>query len=168
MTANIPLDLNTVLGFYRRELGKKNWKEEAKDAIVAADNVSLSYTSAEGPAQLKLGRKDGETTVKLMIKDPDAATKGGVIPKSGQTKFIFGNINETDASITFNGKPLKIAKGAGTKAPDGPMLDLAPGKYKYSIKPAGRPAQNEEVDAKADETWGLMVGPGGILALQVY
>lgn len=168
MNANVPLALDAVLGFYRRELGKLNWKEEAKDAVVAADNVSLRYTAPEGPAQLKLSRKDGETVVNLVVKDPGAATKGGVMPKPGQVKFIFGNINEADATITFNGKPIKIAKGAGTKAPDGPSLDLPPGKYKYSIKPAGKPAQNEEVDAKADETWGLMVGPGGILALQAY
>ena len=32
----------------------------------------------------------------------------------------------------------------------------------------GRPAQNDEVDLIAGDTWGLMVGPGGVLALQVF
>lgn len=168
MSANVPLDLSAVLGFYRRELGKLNWKEEAKDAVIAADNASINYTSPEGPASLKLSRKDGDTVVKVVVKNPDAAAKAGIMPKPGQAKFILGNINEADATITFNGKPVKIAKGAGTKGPDGPMFDLPPGKYKYSIKPAGRPLQAEEIDAKADETWGLMVGPGGVLALQTY
>jgi hypothetical protein len=169
LTAKVPLDLKTVLEFYRRELTKLNWKEDDKSAQVAADKANLAFVTADGgPGVLKLGRKDGETTVSLAAKNPEAATKGGVMPKPGQAKFIFGNINEADATITFNGKPLKIAKGAGTKGPDGPMFDLAPGKYKYSIKPAGRPMQSDEVEAKADETWGLMVGPGGILALQAY
>ena len=28
--ASVPLELTDVLGFYRRELGKLNWKEESK------------------------------------------------------------------------------------------------------------------------------------------
>jgi hypothetical protein len=168
VTVNVPLDLKIVLEFYRRELTKLNWKEESRGAVIAADNAFVTFSSADGPATLKLSRKDNETIVELATKDAAAAAKGGVLPKPGQAKFIFGNILPAEAIITFNGKPIKIAGGAGTKAPDGPMLDLAPGKYKFSIRPAGKPAQNEEVDAKADETWGLMVGPGGVLTLQVY
>ena len=68
----------------------------------------------------------------------------------------------------FNNKSVKVAPGAGTKAPDGPTLDLAPGKYKYSIKLPGKPLQNDEVELGANEIWGLMIGPGGVLALQAY
>jgi hypothetical protein len=168
VTVNVPLDLKIVLEFYRRELTKLNWKEESKGAVIAADNAVVAFSSAEGPASLKLSRKDNETIVELVTRDAAAAAKQGVLPKPGQAKFMFGNILPAEATITFNGKPIKIAGGAGTKAPDGPMLDLAPRKYKFSIRPAGKPAQNEEVDAKADETWGLMVGPGGVLTLQVY
>lgn len=35
----LPLDLTDVLGFYRRELGKLNWKEEAKGAKVSDDSA---------------------------------------------------------------------------------------------------------------------------------
>ena len=168
VTVNVPLDLKIVLEFYRRELTKLNWKEEAKGAVIAADKAVVSFSGADGPATLKLSRKDNETIVELATKDAAAAAKQGVLPKPGQTKIMFGNILPAEATITFDGKPIKIAGGAGTKAPDGPMLDLAPGKYKFSIRPAGKPAQTEEVDAKADETWGLMVGPGGVLSLQVY
>ena len=63
LKASVPLGLNDVLGFYRRELGKLNWKEEAAGAVVAADHVNLAYTSPDGPAILTLARKDGETTV---------------------------------------------------------------------------------------------------------
>lgn len=165
LNANVPLSLADVLGFYRRELGKLNWKEN-KGAVIAADHAAITFTAPEDPAQLKLGRKDGETTVKLTAKDPGAAEKAGILPKTGQVKIMFGNINAAEAAITFNNKTIKVA--AGTKAPDGPALDVAPGKYKYSIKLPGRPAQSDEVEVGADEIWGLMVGPGGVLALQAY
>ena len=163
LNTNVPLSLTDVLGFYRRELGKLNWKEESKGTVIAADNAVVIFASPTGPAQLKLGRKDGETTVSLAVKDPGAAEKVGILPKPGQTKIIFGNILPNGAAVTFNKKVVNIAGGAGTKAPDGPSLDLAPGKYKYSIK-----GQTEEIEVGADEIWGLMVGPGGVLALQVY
>jgi hypothetical protein len=168
LTANIPLDLSAVLGFYRGELGKRGWKEQTKEAVTAADHAAIAYSSPEGPAQLKLGRKDGETTVKLMVKNPDAARKAGVMPKPGRVKLMFGNINATEATITFNNRAIKVAPGAGTKSPNGPTLDLAAGKYKYSIKLPGKAAQNDELEVGADETWGLMIGPGGVLALQAY
>ncbi len=168
LNANVPLDLSAVLGFYRRELGKLNWKEDSKGAAVTADSAAIAYASPEGPAVLKLGRKNGETIVRLAVKNPDAAAKAGVLPKPGRVKVMFGNINGAETALTFNNKTIKVAAGAGTTAPDGPTLDLAPGKYKYSIKLAGRPVQNDEVEVGADETWGLMIGPGGVLALQAY
>jgi hypothetical protein len=168
LKANVPLSLTDVLGFYRSELGKRSWKEESKGAVIAADKAVIAYASPDGPAVLKLGRKDGETTVDLVMKNPDAASKAGILPKPGQVKVMFGNINDKEAVITFNNKAIKVAPGAGTKAPDGPMLDVAPGKYKYSIKLPGKPLQNDEVELGADEIWGLMIGPGGVLALQAY
>ncbi|MEP7031261.1 MAG: hypothetical protein ABI830_10045, partial [Pseudolabrys sp.] len=168
LNANVPLDLAAVLGFYRRELGKLNWKEETKGAVSAADKAVIAYTSPDGPAMLTLGRKDGETTVKLAVKDPGAAQKGGIAPKPGMTKIIFGNILDADSTITFNNKPIKIGANSGVKAPDGPTIDVAPGKYKYSIRVPGKPVQNDEVEVGADETWGMMVGPGGVLAMHVY
>ena len=168
LKASVPLELADVLGFYRRELGKRNWKEEAKPAAVAADSATLAYTSPDGPGVLKLARKDDETSVTLVVRNPDATAKAGILPKPGQAKVMFGNINRAAAAMTFNGKTVNVAAGAGTKGPDGPMLDLPPGKYKYSIKLPGKPAQNDEVELGADETWGLMIGPGGVLALQTY
>jgi hypothetical protein len=168
LKANVPLELTDVLGFYRRELGKLNWKEESKGAVVMADNAAIGYISPEGPAVLKLGRKDGETTVSLLVRNPAAVAKAGIMPKPGQAKALFGNINSAAAAMTFNNKTISVAAGAGAKSPDGPTLDLPPGKYKYSIKLPGRPAESDEVELGADETWGLMIGPGGVLALQAY
>jgi len=168
LKASVPLELADVLDFYRRELGKLNWKEDSKGALVTAEKATIAYTSPDGPAILKLGRKDDATSITLLVKDPGAATKAGIMPKAGQAKVLFGNINDAAATITFNGKAINVGAGTGVKNPDGPMLDLAPGKYKYSIRLQGKPAQNDEVDLGADEVWGLMIGPGGVLALQAY
>src|SRR5665213_626730 len=168
LKASVPLNLSDVLAFYRRELGTRKWKEESNGAVMTDDHVLIMYTTADGPAVLKLGRKDGETSVSLVVKNPNEASKAGVLPKPGQVKILFGNINEAEAAITFNNKSIKVAAGAGTKAPDGPILDVPPGKYKYSIKLPGKPLHNDEVVLGADEIWGLMIGPGGVLPLQVY
>jgi hypothetical protein len=168
LKASVPLELADVLGFYRRELGKLNWNEDSKGTVVTAEKATIAYASPDGPAVLKLGRKDDATSVNLVVKNPDAVAKAGIKPKPGQAKVLFGNINEAAATITFNNKAINVVAGTGVKNPDGPMLDLAPGKYKYSLKLPGKPAENDEVDLGADETWGLMIGPGGVLALQAY
>jgi hypothetical protein len=168
LQASVPLELTDVLGFYRRELGKLNWKEESKGTTIGADSAAVAFTAPEGPAVLKLGRKDGATSVRLMLKDPAAVAKAGIMPKPGQAKVLFGNINPGAETITFNNKPVSVAAGVGVKNPDGPTLDLPPGKYRYSIKLAGKPAQTDEIELGADEVWGVMIGPGGVLALQAY
>jgi hypothetical protein len=92
-------------------------------------------------------------------------------PAHGQGKLLFGNLGDTEATVTVNGRSIKVAAGAGGPTrPDGPTLELPPGKYSYAVKIAGHPARNENVVLGADDTWGLMIGPGGdgVLALQVY
>ena len=39
VTASVPADLGAVLAFYRRELGKLNWAEDGKTAVVTADRA---------------------------------------------------------------------------------------------------------------------------------
>jgi hypothetical protein len=168
LKASVPLALSDVLGFYRRELGKLSWKEESKGAVVAADNAAIAYTSPDGPAMLKLGRKDGATTVNLVVRNPGAAVKAGMMPKPGQAKLAFVNPNEVEAAVTINKQTFKVVAGGGTKGPDGQLFDLPPGKYKFSIKLAGKPASNDEIEVGADQAWGLLIGPGGALPMQVY
>ncbi|HEY4142606.1 MAG TPA: hypothetical protein VGM57_14390 [Pseudolabrys sp.] len=168
LTANVPLDLKIVLEFYRRELGKLNWKEESKGTAVAADNAVIAFSSAEGPATLKLSRKDNETIVNLDTKNATAAAKGGVLPKPGQAKILVTNTNDVEASITINKQTYKVVAGGGTKGPDGAMIDLAPGKYKFSTKLPGKPASNDELEVGADQSWGVLIGPGSAMSLQVY
>jgi hypothetical protein len=99
---------------------------------------------------------------------PGAAEKAGILPKAGQVKLMLGNMTDEEAVITINKQTIRVAAGAGRNSPDGPKLDLPPGKYKVTIKVASRAAQNQEVEVGADETWGLLVGPGGVLPLHLY
>lgn len=168
LEATVPLSVTDVLGFYRRELGKLNWKEESTGAVVTPENVRLAFTSTEGPGTLTLGRKDGATTVYLVTRNPEAAAKAGILAKPGQVKLLVSNPNDVEAVLVINKQTIKAAANSGIKAPDGPMLDLPPGKYKFSVKLAGKPAHDDELEVAADQTWGIFIGPGGALPLHVY
>lgn len=168
VTASVPADLAAVLAFYRRELGKLGWTEDKMAAAAISNRAVIAFTSPDGPAVLKLERKNGETDINLAVRNPQAATSAGIMPKAGQSRLLLGNAMPMDAAITINNKTVKVAGGVGTKGPDGPSLDLVPGKYPYSIKMPGGPAQRDDVEIGADETWGLLIGPGGALPLQMY
>jgi len=81
---------------------------------------------------------------------------------------LFGNMTSAEATITINKQAIKVGAGVGAKGPDGPSLDLPPGKYSYSYRMPGKPAGTDTVEIGADETWGLLIGPGGVLPLQAY
>lgn len=91
-----------------------------------------------------------------------------MMPKPGHAKLAFVNPNEMEAAVTINKQTIKVVAGGGTNGPDGQLLDLPPGKYKFSIKLAGKPASNDEIEVGADQAWGLLIGPGGALPMQVY
>jgi hypothetical protein len=169
LNASIPTGLNSVLAFYRSELGKRGWKEITERAVVKPDQAQLAFVSPDGPATLKLGRSHDETSIVLAQKIPAAAAKGDVMPRPGQARLMFVNAGDSEAALTINKQTIKIAAGAGGPHAKGPTLDLPPGKYRYSVKVAGRPAGNSEIEIAADDTWGLLVAPGGeVMPLQVY
>ncbi|MBX9710847.1 MAG: hypothetical protein K2X60_07430 [Xanthobacteraceae bacterium] len=171
LDATVPANLDAVLAFYRKELTKREWKELSQGAVVKSDKVVLAFTSPDGPAVLKLGRGNGETSVNLVQKNPVEAGKAGIAPASGQVKVMFGNMGNSEAAISINAQTIKIAAGVGGPAtPKGPTIELPPGKYKYALLVAGRAVQNAELEVAADDTWGLMVAPVGnqVMALQMY
>ena len=170
LEASIPAELNNVLGFYRTELGKLGWKEATEGAVVKPDQVQLAFTSPDGPATLKLGRNNGETSVNLAQKYPAVAAKADFVPKPGQAKLVFGNLGGGEATVSINKQTIKIAGGVGgPQSPKPPMLDLPPGKYQYTLKVAGGPARNNQIEIDAGDTWGLMVAPSGdVLPLHMY
>jgi len=170
LEASVPADIHSVLAFYRGELTKLGWTETADQAVIKPDQVQLAFASAEGPAVLRLGRKNGETTVNLIQKNPSAAAQADVMPKPGLAKLMFGNIGEREAVVTINKKTVRVAAGAGgPQSPKGPMIDLPPGKYSYATKIAGGPSRSNQIEIAAGDAWGLMVGPDGdVLPLQMY
>ncbi|WP_441232807.1 hypothetical protein [Bradyrhizobium sp. 930_D9_N1_4] len=170
LEASIPAELSDVLAFYRAELTKRGWQEKSDGATVTADRAELAFTSPEGPAVLKLGRARDETSVSLVQRNPQAATKADIMPKAGQARVMFGNIGAKEATLTINKQTVKIAAGAGgPQSPKGPMLDLPPGKYQYALRMPGQPARTDTLTVAAGDAWGLLVGPdGAVLPLQMY
>jgi hypothetical protein len=168
LNAETPLDLKSVLGFYRLELGKRGWKEEAAGARVDADRATLNFTSPDGPAILKLERKDDETVVSLVVRDQVKAASSGLLAKPGKVKAMFGNLTGAQVTFTINKQSVKVAPGVGANGPGGPTLELPPGKYKVTMKTAGQLAVTEEVNVGADETWGFVAGPGGLMPIQIH
>jgi hypothetical protein len=82
---------------------------------------------------------------------------------------VLGNLSDREASVTIDNKTIKVAAGVGAgKTPDGPSLELKPGKYRYVMRTGGKAGDSGELVVAADDAWGLLVGPGGILPLQVY
>lgn len=168
LSASVPAELNSVLAFYRSELGKLGWKETAERTIVKPDQAQLAFTSPDGPATLKLSRSNGETSIALAQKIPAAAAKADIMPKPGQAKLMFSNLGNGEATVTINKQTIRIAPGAGAQS-KGPALELPPGKYRYSLKVAGGPARNNEIEVAADDAWGVMVAPDGdVMPLHVY
>lgn len=166
----VPADVGSVLAFYRRELGKRSWKEQVDGAVVQPNNVKIAYASPDGPAWLKLGRNGRETTINIVVKNPRAAAEAEALPPAGMSRVVFGNIGETAVSVTINQKTVKVPPGVGKERPPKElMMDLKPGKYRYVVKVAGKRDQAEDITVAADDTWAILIGPGGgVLPLQMY
>ena len=156
LEATVPAELSDVLAFYRTELGKLGWQEKTDGAVVAADHVQLAFASPLGPAMLELGHKDSSTSVNLVQRNQDAATRANVMPEPGQAKLVFSNISETEAVLTINERTIKRATGANAVA-----LDLPPGKYSYELSVPDHPATTNILNLAAGDTWELTVGRDG-------
>ena len=156
LEATVPAELSDVLAFYRTELGKLGWQEKTDGAVIAADHVQLAFASPLGPAMLELGRRNSSTSVNLVQRNQDAATRANVMPEPGQAKLVFSNISETEAVLTINERTIKRATGANAVA-----LDLPPGKYSYELSVPGHPATTNILNFAAGDTWELTVGRDG-------
>lgn len=169
VNATVPARVDTVLAFYRSELGKRqDWKELPQASTITPDKVKLAYATADGPAELVLERKNNDTMTTLAIRKQAEAEKAGLLPKAGQVKLLFGNMIDKEATITIGKQTVKVGAGAGGKKPDGPSIELPPGKHNYVLKIGGKQVEAETIEIAAGDIWGMMVGPGGALALQMY
>src|SRR5262249_5571812 len=70
--ATVAAERDVVLKFYRRELARLNWKEDARGPVTRDDDLVLAFTTADGKAAvLKLGFEYDLTTVSLVQQLPD-------------------------------------------------------------------------------------------------
>jgi hypothetical protein len=165
-----PLDLAGVLRFYRLALSKRGWSENG-GAVIEPDSAVIAFTTADGPALLRLTRQDDRTIADLSLRKP-AAADAAIQPMPGQMRLLLGNTTDEEAVITINAQTIELAARAdfklsdaletGRRSPDSPEINLPPGKYNVSLKVASGAAQNREFEVVAGETWGLLVGPAGI------
>jgi len=156
LETTVPAELGDVLAFYRTELGKLGWQEKPDGAVIAAGHVRLAFASPLGPAALELARKDSSTSIHLVQKNAEAASRANIMPEPGQAKLVFSNISGKDAVLTIDAKTVKRA--AGTHAVS---LDLAPGRYSYELSVPDRSATTKTLDILAGDAWELTVGPDG-------
>lgn len=171
LSASVPAGLESVLTFYRRELTQRQWQEDTKSVVVKPDSAMLAFKAPDGPAMLKLERRNDETTVSLVVRHPAEATKAGILPAPGKVRLLFGNMGDAEVSVSVNNKTIKVAPGVGgPQNPNGPTMELPPGSYKVTTKTAGKPAHDSTIKVAANDSWGLMVGPDGrdMLPLQLY
>lgn len=88
--ATVTAEMPAVLAFYRRELAARNWREEAKGAIITPDEVSLNFTSPEETGTLKLGHKHDLTLVSFVMQVTPAAGRPDAREKAGRRRFHEG------------------------------------------------------------------------------
>ena len=152
-----------LVAFYQDQLPKKGFTTVSEHT--ASDNALLVFDTPNGPLSVSIKQEDSENaSATLSISDKKAASKSPLFPKPGQIKVAIGNITEKAAEVTIAGKTIKVPAGAGTKAPDGPTLDLPPGKIEVSLKGGA----GDSFQAGPDQIWMAMIGPGGLLFVQAY
>ena len=172
-----PLDLAAALRFYRLELSKRGWTENG-GAVVTPDEAAIAFTTADGPALLRLTHQDDRTIADLSLRKP-AATNTAILAEPGQARLLFGNSTDEEAVITIKEQTIKLAARAGAdltddaetehKSQDSREINLAPGKYEVTFAVASGAAQRREFEVGADETWGLVVGSAGVpIPLHLY
>ena len=172
-----PLELASVLDFYRAALGGNGWTEN-DGAVVEPDRAVIAFTTSDGPAMLRLTHQDGKTIADLSRRKRAVATSG-LLPKPGQVKLMLGNKTDDAAVVTIDERTIRLAARAGEQLaysddtadelPDSQKIDLPPGKYKVTIRVDGSTAESQAFEVAANETWGLLVGPdGAALPIRLY
>ena len=164
LKAQVPAELSDVLAFYRAELGKRGWQEKPEGAMVAADRAQLAFASPKGPGTLKLGRDKGETTIKLVQRNTEAAAKANFLPMPGQARVIFGYLVPDVASLTINDQTIEIEGGVNHPQ----MLDLPPGTYPYELQVSGHRLRSDTITVAAGETWSLRFDDDDRKSDQIY
>ena len=157
---SVPNSVAEIVAFYRTELAKKGWKEDS--AKMNAKAAELSFTAPVGPAKLTVKRSGDTSDAELTLTEKSKAAASPLAPKHGMVKLIFGNMSDKPADVSIAGKHVKLAAGQGAKGPDGPMLEVKPGKF-TAQNTVGDP---ESFTAGPDEIWMVAVMPVGMMAMK--
>ena len=170
LITRIPADLADALAFYRTELGKRGWQEQHDGAVVTADRVHLAFASPLGPAMLQLDRTETGTSIHLVQRNRDAATKARVMPEPGRAALMFTNLGSKDVVFVLDNRAITLPARVGNERPKAPLFNLPPGKYSYALKIEGRADRDTTIDLVAGDAWDVTVGPDGELwsPLQLY
>ncbi|WP_314954330.1 hypothetical protein [Bradyrhizobium cosmicum] len=161
LIARIPAELSDVLAFYRAELGKLGWQEQHDGAVISADHVQLAFVSPLGPAALELSRRDSNTSVHLVQKNQEAATRAQIMPRPGRAALMFTNLADKEAVFIIDNRTVPLPARAGRERPEAPLFNMPPGKYRYTLKMEGRPDRDTAIDLVAGDAWDVTVGPDG-------
>ena len=82
MKAAVIAGVPAVAAFYRRELGARNWKEEAASPAPAPDQLVLNFSSAEEAATLTLMPQYDVTISDLNVRVKEAVLAARIVPSS--------------------------------------------------------------------------------------
>ncbi|MFN8454119.1 MAG: hypothetical protein U0401_05500 [Anaerolineae bacterium] len=173
ITTDVPAPVKAVVEFYNRELAAKNWAALPSTVGPTDNEATMMFENPAEEAQLEVkltkNSNDG-TDINLLFKSVGAAKKDGILPPAGQARLYFGNINEGSVTFSINQKEIKVEpQDPGQKSMKGvPNIDLPPGEYEYTLTIPGEPPVSDKVQVGADETWGLIGGPGGAFPVQIY
>lgn len=166
--ATVSASVAAVIAFYRRELGKKGWIEDASLARTELNKSIVVFQAPEGLAALTVTKVREGTGSDLVLRKTSEAEKSGLLPSKGMATVVIGNSMEEPAAVTINGTAYELGPGEGVGKPTGPKLNLAPGTYKASTIIGSKPAIDDNFTVGDGEIWGLLLGPSGNLPLQMY
>jgi hypothetical protein len=139
LEAAVIAEVPAVLAFYGRELAVRDWKEEATGAVVAPDQVTLNFSSAEQTATLKLGRKYDLTIVSLVTQVKEAALAARAKAKKEADERFFKDAEAAAKQIIAADETRRAAQAANLS--DAPLRALAD-----TTKPLPETAENVKFD----------------------
>ena len=161
LSCDITAPLPQVAEFYRRELTKLKYSEDAAARKTDAATAQCVFNGAAGTLSLSL-RQEGQTThVELIARDEKKARQDGIAPAKGQGLLLFANATDRPTVMTLNKRTINLPAGIGSKDPTKAVkVPVMPGKHRVKLS-AGKEPEQEEVIVEAGTTWGLIAVPGG-------
>jgi hypothetical protein len=171
ITASSPSALKAVLAFYKRELPLNKWKE-LPGVPAGVNKAVMNYENDKQDrleVKLNVNSKKG-TDIALAVKSKGPAKEAGILPPAGKARIYLGNMTEDPVVFTIEKKKYNVKQQstADKSMKDAPFVDVAPGSYPYTLTQKGQKPASDKMEVGADETWGLIAGPGGAMPLRMY